>query len=113
MGTSKSPDAWKAGALLYSGRRDPEWSVPESLARQLQKRWKEMPPSSGSPPDAPGLGYRGAFLRGPDGREWVAFKGIVLLKTQAGVEAREDASEEFERILLASAPAGWLPKGLL
>src|SRR5262249_22894543 len=80
MGTSKSPKAWEAGALWYAGRGDPNWTVREGLARQLQKLWNKMPPLSGPAPDVPGLGYRGAFLRGPGGREWVAFNGVVSLK---------------------------------
>jgi hypothetical protein len=109
MGTSKSNDVWTGGALLYSGRRNPTWRVSPSVVRKLQKLWKAMPPVPQLEPSPTGLGYRGTFLRGPRDRKWIAFKGIVSLKTPSGIEVRSDDAREFEKALLASAPAGLLP----
>ena len=109
MATSKSPDLWTGGALVYSGRRDPTWPVSPSVVCTLLELWKAMPPASKPRPSFPGLGYRGAFLRAPDDREWIAFNGVVSLRTSAGVEIRRDAAGELEKALLASAPKGALP----
>jgi hypothetical protein len=109
MGISKSNEVWTGGALLYSGRRNPEWRVSQSVVRKLQQVWDSMPQEPQPEPSAAGLGYRGAFLHGPHDREWIAFKGIVSLKTPTGAEVRIDKSREFEKALLASAPAGLLP----
>jgi hypothetical protein len=113
MGTSKSNKALTGGVLLYSGRRNPEWPVSQSIARKLRQLWEAMPQEPNPRSRPTGLGYRGAFLRGPGNREWIAFKGIVSLKTAAGFETRSDVPREFENALLASAPAGLLPPDVL
>jgi len=112
MATSKSHETWSAGALVYSGRPNPTWPVSKSVALQLQKLWDTLPPQPKPGPDPPGLGYRGAFLRGPGNREWAAFAGVVSLNTQDLFESRSDNAREFESALLASAPAGILPPKL-
>src|SRR5690242_6329970 len=109
MATSKSPEKWIAGALLYSGRRDPTWELEQEVANGLMRMWEAMPPSSKSEPSVSRLGYRGVFLRGPGNREWTAFCGIASLETPTGVEVRNDTGRKFEKALLASAPRGMLP----
>src|SRR5215470_18718550 len=111
MATSKSRKHWIAGAYIYSGRRDPTWPASKFLVRKLQQLWKTLPPSR-EKLSPPGLGYRGAFLRAPDDREWLAFNGIVFLTTSASSESREDPNREFERSLLSPAPAAILPPDL-
>lgn len=113
MGTSKSRDAWVGSALVYSGRRDPNWRVSNAIGEKLQRLWKKMPTAPKPGPDPTGLGYRGAVLRGPGGREWIAFGGVVSLRTPEGVETRRDSAMEFEKTLLASAPLGLLPEEML
>src|SRR5215212_5656571 len=108
MATSRSPE-WSASALLFSGRPDPTWSVSEIVASELHAMWSSFGPSSGVPPTAPPLGYRGSILRAPDGREWKAFGGVVTLNTPEGVEVRSDTERTFERRLLDSAPPNLLP----
>lgn len=113
MATSKSRENknWIAGVYIYSGRRDPSWPASASLVRKLQDLWETLPPWP-EKRDAAGLGYRGAFLRGPDRREWLAFKGTVSLTTSSGSESRADHNREFERSLLNSAPTDVLPPDL-
>jgi hypothetical protein len=113
MATSKSPELWTGGALVYSGRRDPTWPVSQSVVSKLQKLWTGMPSQPAPGPSPPGLGYRGAFLRGPGNIEWTAVNGLVSFTAPAGVEIREDTSRKFERILLSSAPKGLLPAEVL
>jgi hypothetical protein len=117
MATSKSGDrghGWIAGAFLYSGRPDPTWSVSKRIVNRSQELWESLPiadEKSGPKPAA--LGYRGSFLRGPSKREWIAFNGVVSLKTPAGIQVRKDVAKEFEKTLLSSAPKGLLPEGVL
>lgn len=108
MATSRSPE-WNARALLFSGRPDPTWPVPETVATELYALWSALGPWWGAPPAAPPLGYRGCVLRAPDGREWVAFGGTVTLTTSEGVNIRSDAEQAFERRVLDSAPPNLLP----
>ena len=113
MVTSRSPEAgWVAGAGLFSGRRDPVWSVTPSFARKLVHLWTALPATGEAMPDAPPLGYRGCFLRSPDGAEWRAYRGVVESRSDAGREVRLDRERAFERQLVGSAPPGLLPGDL-
>jgi hypothetical protein len=108
MGTSRSSesDEWIGGASVYSGRRDPTWRVPAELGRILEATWAGLPPwSDPRRPRAPALGYRGCWLKAPDGRTWTVFRELVALAT----DDRRDGEREFERSLIASAPDGLLP----
>jgi len=115
MATSKSRNkraSWAAGASVFSGRPDPVWEVKSSLALRLEKIWLSLKAEKIEPPPSPALGYRGCFLRGPRGREWFAFGGVVELRSARRSELRRDPSKRFERTLLASAPVGLLPPWL-
>src|SRR3982074_105884 len=107
MDTSRSADDsnWIAGALVFSGRRDPTWPVPAGVGRHLEQLWSGLPPWSGERPRPPDLGYRGCTLTAPDGRVWAAFREVVTLAN----DSRHDSEREFERTLIASAPPGILP----
>ena len=109
MATSRSPEKWIAGALIYSGRRDPTWELSERIAKKLVELWDAMPKSSKSEPSTSRLGYRGVFLRGPGGREWTAFDGAASLSGPGGVGVAIDTGRKFEKTLLASAPKNLLP----
>lgn len=103
MDTSPSP-SWRATALAFSGRPDPEWDVPEGEAAALAAAFSTLPaadPVAAAPP----LGYRGVRLDAPDGRSWTAYGGVVA----SGTDTRDDAGREWERRLLVSAPDGTLP----
>jgi hypothetical protein len=118
MATSKSADSppgWIAGARLFSGRPDPVWPVAPEMAHQLEEIWNLLPASkpATAAPAVPPLGYRGCFLRHSDGSEWSAFAGIVTRRSGTAAESRRDIGREFERAVLASAPAGILPTDLI
>jgi hypothetical protein len=103
-----------AGAFLYSGRPDPVWKVSNSVVKKLLELWNSLPITHAKAEAHPGmLGYRGCFLRGPGNREWVAFNGLVSLRTPKGVETRKDVARELEKQLFSSAPPGLLPDDLL
>lgn len=120
MATSKSTSNrridkrtfWTAGASVFSGRPDPVWEVKPSLAARLKRIWVSLKTAKVEPRPYPALGYRGCFLRGPRGREWFAFGGVVELRSGRSPESRRDPSKKFESVLLASAPAGLLPPWL-
>ena len=115
MATSKSISkraAWAAGASVFSGRPDPVWDLQPALGAKLEKIWRSLKPAEIELPPSPGLGYRGCFLRGPRGREWFAFGGVVTLRSANRCESRRDPLKKFEQTLLATAPAGLLPPWL-
>src|SRR5215471_14176482 len=106
MATSKSGETWIAGALLYSGRPDPTWPLSAEVGRRLQILWSSLPATEKTAPNPSRLGYRGAFLRASLHHQWIAFGGLVSLKTLSGIEVRADVERQFEKDLLASAPKG-------
>jgi hypothetical protein len=116
MKSSRKPSGWTAGASVFSGRPDPVWELKPALGARLEKIWRALEPAEIEPPPSPTLGYRGCFLKGPRGREWFAFAGVVTLRSprrlQSRSETRKDPAKKFERVLLASAPAGQLPPWL-
>jgi hypothetical protein len=103
---------WFAEARVFSGRPDPGWEVPPSLAGALTSLWEALP-ADGETPSPPPLGYRGCVLRDPGGREWAAYGGVVRLSVDGALrETRRDPGRVWERRLLASAPPGLLPPDL-
>lgn len=97
------------GALLYSGRPDPSWTLRGS-ASALVRRFTQLEPFGGAKPDQSQLAYRGAWLRAPDGRRWVAYAGVAWC--EGTDEIRADEGREFERALLATAAPGLFPEEL-
>jgi hypothetical protein len=103
-----------AGVSIFSGRPDPTWTVSQSEAARLESLWDSLAASPRAQQQPPPLGYRGCFLKDTaKEREWVAYKGVVTLKTPAGDEARSDENRKFESLLLASAPEGLIPPQIL
>jgi hypothetical protein len=116
MATSRSSEQqpeWLAGASLFSGRPDPTWPIAPATARALVQLWQSLPETKDPMPPAPPLGYRGCFLRDDRGRDWRGYGGVVEHAWRRRREARQDPARSFERQLLASAPAGLLPRNLL
>ena len=97
---------------MFSGRPDPTWPVSDEDARRLKGLWDSLKPYDGTTPRAPVLGYRGSFLKGSV-REWVAYGGVVTLKTTEGSESRRDENRRFEALLLSLAPQGAIPSEVL
>jgi hypothetical protein len=102
-----------AGALIFSGRADPVWMLNESTSSGLLTIWNSMPRYSGPTMPPPAHGYRGCFMCAPSGSEWIAYRGVVSLKTKAGTDQRRDDNRQFERALIKTAPAGTLPPQFL
>ena len=102
----------EASALAFSGRPDPRWPVSDAEAAELEALWCRLEPSPpGSPP--PPLGYRGCTLRIAPDREYFAYRGVVTRTAAQASESRIDAAREFEKRVIATAPAGLLPPQLI
>lgn len=104
--------AWSAGARLYSGRVDPSWSVDAARARAAVVLFRTLAPSTRVHPAGGGVGYRGCWLRAPDGTSWVAANGLAAERAAGHDEVREDGERAFENAILATAPEGVLPPGV-
>jgi hypothetical protein len=97
--------------LLFSGRPDPEWPVPDDQVTRLADIWAALTPiASGSAP-TPKLGYRGVELHEDDDTSYLAVAGLVTKSRAGAAETRTDPGRVFERALIASAPPGTVPPG--
>lgn len=112
MDTSRSSNRkYFAGVSIFSGRPDPTWPVSDEVALDLLRLFATSALSDSTPPTAPPLGYRGAYLRDDAGNEWFAYRGIVT--AQGSNDTRLDADRTFERKLIDSIPEGLIPRELL
>ena len=109
MRPNRSPtfvDAWSAGAAVFSGRPDPTWPVDPAVGEDIARLAGALPRTHETETlEKPALGYRGVWLRAPDGREWRAGVGVVAI----GDDNRSDVDRTIERAILATAPRGLLP----
>jgi hypothetical protein len=110
MATSESASAtdWLAGASVYSGRPEPTWPVDDASGEHIARladALRQAPAQTEGDAVGPRLGYRGCWLRAPDGREWRASGGAVI--HDEAVLA--DPGRAVERTILATAPPGLLP----
>src|SRR5215831_6887926 len=93
--SSKQATRWTAGALVFSGRPDPVWTIRQSTARRLEMLWASLPRWSGPIPSAPVLGYRGCFVKSDDSREWFAYRDVVAFRAHGSSESRKDQHRRF------------------
>jgi hypothetical protein len=121
MGTSCSNDAgssdagWTAGASLFSGRPDPVWPLDVAAAERLLDIWRGLARSddvTGS--DASTLAYRGSYLSNGRGERWIVGDARARHEVASMTkDARADDDRHFERAILATAPPGTIPAGLI
>jgi hypothetical protein len=91
---------------FFSGRPDPVWIVDDRTARRIVDVLPSLVRTAEPSPAPPSLGYRGSFLRNPEGHEWRAFGGIVETEHNGARDARRDDQRAFEKAVLATAPKG-------
>lgn len=102
---------WTAGAIVYSGRPDPQWALPAKLAAVLVELWERAPARDTVPSLPSRLGYRGCWVREPGGVRFVASAGAIVREPSDGAtEARTDLGHQFENAVIGSAPRGVLPR---
>jgi hypothetical protein len=94
---------WTAGVLLFSGRPDPTWEIPEDSARALLNDFDSLARAGHKPPAQTRLGYRGVWLASSDGNRWMAFESTAWYVNTGDV--RSDRGSLFERAVLSTAPA--------
>lgn len=91
----------RVSVMIYSGRPDPAWIVPNALARTLSDRLRQAELIGPAKPSGARLGYRGVRIeqRGPlNPSAWEASGGSIV---RAGLRYR-DRQREIERRALAS-----------
>ena len=85
----------------FSGRPNPRWTLAEARAAALARLISSLSPATGAASlRAPGLGYRGFRLQGPDGGTYRVFRGLL----QSGNGLLADPDRRVERFLLEDLP---------
>jgi hypothetical protein len=89
-----------ATVLLYSGRENPSWRLPDARAAEVVRAMDAMPEIHCGVPPVGGLGYTGVELsiKAPDGveRTWT-FAGSIAVSDQ---RCFVDAGRKVERMVL-------------
>jgi hypothetical protein len=84
---------------VFSGRPNPRWELDEPAADELRRLLRRLTVAAATPPEPPGLGYRG-FVVTDDGREFRVHNGYV---SGSGV-LRVDPARSVEQFLLGQLP---------
>lgn len=84
---------------IFSGRPNPRWALDGPAAERLRELHARLRLFEGSPPEPPGLGYRG-FVYEFDGASWRAYAGYITRSD--GMTATEPS---VERYLLGVLPS--------
>jgi hypothetical protein len=84
---------------IFSGRTNPRWRLDAKIASRLNELHHSLPQTTESPPEPPGLGYRG-FIYVLDEITWRAWKGFIVGSDRALV----DTARVIERLLLNQLP---------
>ncbi|MEU7581671.1 hypothetical protein AB0B50_29185 [Streptomyces sp. NPDC041068] len=97
---------------LYSGRRNPVFSLTPEAGQDLLSRIAALPSAPAGAAPLEGLGYRGLRITDPavDIMEIVVSGGVVLVRDRNGAErVLEDAGRSLERSLADLAAASLDP----
>ena len=85
---------------IFSGRPNPRWKLDEPSAEALRQLVVRLAATAESPPEPPGLGYRGFVFEDATGQSR-AYKGFVIRSDLV----QADPSSSIERFLLDGLPA--------
>jgi hypothetical protein len=97
---------WTVIAMIFSGRPDPQWDLPEELVVRWQELWAQLPESIMPATQSFRSGYKGCRIR--HGADWLLVnKGIITLHSGGLVLSRLDEGNKLELMLLRSAPLEW------
>ena len=100
-----------AHALLFSGRRDPNWTIDDAIGSELVRIWEELDPLPVPAPRIDQVGYRGVVIEGLAGARFLGAAGTVTETRGGARRTRADPERRFERLVLAGAPPGMIDAG--
>lgn len=84
---------------VFSGRPNPRWELDEETAVALRRLLSRLAVTTDTPPEQPGLGYRGFVFAGETGRGR-AYRGYVI----SSDVVLADPSSSVERFLRDHVP---------
>jgi hypothetical protein len=112
--SNSNSNLWIGGAILFSGRSDPEWILEEEQIEQLIQIWNELPSAPGNIIIPNILGYKGCYISTRDKKKWITFRGkVTYYENNEAIESRIDTGRVFEKKIIATAPKDVIPKAML
>ena len=91
-------------ALLFSGRRNPEWELTPGQQLQWQELWKQAPATNERATLVSKLGYTGCRLQPDEHSYWLISGGCVSFYQKDAVLSKLDGGRKMELFLLNTSP---------
>jgi hypothetical protein len=95
---------WKATAMLFSGRQNPEWKLTAAQQKNWMLLWKHALLSDTEVESASKLGYSGCKLQYNEHSHWQLHNGCVSFFEKDTVFSKKDEGRQMELFLLNTAP---------
>ena len=95
---------WKAIALLFSGRQNPDWKLTVAQQKSWMKLWLQAPLSDTEAESVSKLGYTGCRLQYNEHSHWQLYNGFVSFYEKETVFSKKDEEKKMELFLLGTAP---------
>ena len=112
--SNNNSNLWIGGAILFSGRSDPEWILEEKHVEHLMQIWNGLPSAPGNIIIPNILGYKGCFISTNDKKKWITFRGkVTFYENDKAIESRIDTGRVFEKKIIDTAPKDVIPKAML
>jgi hypothetical protein len=95
---------WKATALLFSGRKDPEWELTVVQQKKWMVLWQQAALSNKEVESPSKLGYTGCRLQYNEHSHWQLHNGCVSFYENQTIFSKKDEDRQMEIFLLGTAP---------
>jgi hypothetical protein len=95
---------WKATALLFSGRQNPEWKLTEAQQKKWMLLWKHASLSDKVAVFPSKLGYTGCRLQYDEHSHWQLYNGCVSFYEKGNAVSKKNDDRKMELFLLGTAP---------
>ncbi|MFM6926711.1 MAG: hypothetical protein ACKOU7_14480 [Ferruginibacter sp.] len=95
---------WKATALLFSGRENPEWKLTAAQQKNWMALWQQAPLCNTDVASPSLLGYTGCRLLYDGHSHWQLYNGCVSFYEKETIFSKKDENRQMEMFLLGTAP---------
>ena len=95
---------WKATALLFSGRQNPEWELTAAQQKNWMVLWQQASLSDTEVKQPSILGYTGCRLQYVERSHWQLYNGCVSFYEEGTKNYKKDHDRQMELFLLNTAP---------
>lgn len=94
---------WKVTAQIFSGRKNPEWTLNVQQQKNWMALWKQAALSNTEVQVPAVLGYTGCRLQYNEHSHWQLFNGVVSFYEHDSIFSKKDEERQMEQFLLNTA----------